>query len=443
MGMKKRAAQLDAILEAAGVLKKEAQEITHKKLDAAQPTIGDQMQAETESATKGEYASDKSVDAELKGTVEIAKKKVEGDDDKSAEKVLSETGNSVDNQYPCGTPAGTPAEVVKSAAFRTRIEAVVKSEMAKEAALKAAQEAKKEEPKEIKKEASAEQEVTTATEVLHKIASLNDVKTQEEFIKIASDIQVSFQKLQETNPLFNVAVEHKLMEKKAAEIDALAAENNMSPEDAAAALDAATEADPEAAAELQSEAEGEALSDLAGAEQEQAEFMDGLDSTAAQVSEMLGQEVTGDDIIQAVGDVVDAAEQMGVEPEVLLEAAAQELMGTGEGSEEPSEEDMAQAQQILDAAAAQGISPEEVIQAVASDMEGEGTGEAAPEAPAEEAAPEAPAAEEAPKAEEAPAEDMEKEAALKDEVSKARHEVLVKLASTRRGANLMKVLGGH
>ena len=43
MGMKKRAAQLDAILEAAGVLKKEAQEITHKKLDAAQPTIGDQM----------------------------------------------------------------------------------------------------------------------------------------------------------------------------------------------------------------------------------------------------------------------------------------------------------------------------------------------------------------------------------------------------------------
>lgn len=129
------------------------------------------------------------------------------------------------------------------------------------------------------------------------------------------------------------------MEKQAAEIDALAAENNMAPEDAAAALDAATEADPEAAAEMQNEAEGEALSDLAGAEQEQAAFMDGLDDTAAQVSEMLGQEVTGDDIAQAVSDVVDAAEQMGVEPEVLLEAAAQELMGAGDG--EPSEEDMA------------------------------------------------------------------------------------------------------
>jgi hypothetical protein len=431
MGISKRAAHLMALADAAGVLKKEAQEITHKQLDAAQPAIGDQMQKETESATKGNYASDKSVDAELKGTVEIADKKIEGDDDKKAEKVLAETGTAVDKMYPCGTPAGTPAEVVKSAAFRTRIESVVKSEMAKEAALKAAEEKAKEE--QLKKEASAkEEEVTTATEVLHKIASLNDVKSEEDFIKIASDIQVSFQKLQETNPLFNIAVEHKLMEKQAAEIDALAAENEMSPEDAAAALDAAVAEDPEAAAEIQAEAEGEALSDLAGAEQEQAAFMDGLDETAAQVSEMLGQPVSGDDIAQAVSDVVDAAEQMGVEPEVLLEAAAQELMGAGEGDEEPSEEDMAQAQQILDEAAKQGISPEEVIQAVAAEMEGEG-GEAAPEAPAE-----APAEE--PAKEEAPAEDMGKEAAYHAAVKDARQQTLVKLASTRRGANLMKVL---
>ena len=359
MGMSKRAARLMALADAAGVLnKKEAQEITHKKLDASQPTIGNEMQKEVESGSQGNYASAKSVDAELKGTVEMAPEKIEGDEDKKAEKVLSETGSTVEKMYPCGTPAPAPADVVKSAAFKTRIEAVIKSEMAKEAALKKAQEeaAKQEE---LKKEASAKEvkseaeEVTTATEVLNKIASLNDVKIQEDFIKIASDIEVSFQKLQETNPLFNIAVEHKLMEKQAAEIDALAAENGMAPEDAAAALDAATEADPEAAAEMQSEAEGEALSDLAGAEQEQAAFMDGLDSTAAQVSEMLGQEVTGDDIAQAVSDVVDAAEQMGVEPEVLLEAAAQELMGAGdEGGEEPSEEDMAQAQEILDAAAA-------------------------------------------------------------------------------------------
>ena len=449
MGMSKRAARLMALADAAGVLKKEAQEITHKKLDASQPTIGNEMQKEVESGSQGNYASAKSVDAELKGTVEMAPEKIEGDEDKKAEKVLSETGSSVEKMYPCGTPSPAPADVVKSAAFKTRIEAVIKSEMAKEAALKKAQEeatAKEPAKEDLKKEASKQEseEVTTATEVLNKIASLNDVKTQEDFIKIASDIEVSFQKLQETNPLFNIAVEHKLMEKQAAEIDALAAENGMAPEDAAAALDAAVAEDPEAAAEMQSEAEGEALSDLAGAEQEQAAFMDGLDSTAAQVSEMLGQEVTGDDIAQAVSDVVDAAEQMGVEPEVLLEAAAQELMGAGgEGGEEPSEEDMAQAQEILDQAAAQGISPEEVIQAVAQEMEGgEGAAEEAPaEAPAEEAAPaeKEPAKEEA-AAEEAPKEDMDKEAAYHEAVNQARHETLVKLASTKRGANLMKIL---
>ena len=442
MGMKERRAYLEELVKKAGVITKEAQEITHKKLDAAQPAIGDQMQKEIESGTAGNYASDKSVDAELKGTVEVAENKIEGDDDKKAEKVLSETGTSVDKIHPCGAPAGTPADVVKSAALRTRIEAAVKAEMAKEAALKQAQEeaAKQEEAKkaELEKQASAKEEtseeITTATEVMNKIANLNEVKTQDEFVKLASDIQVKFEDLQRTNPLFNVAVEHKLMEKMAAEIDALAAENGMTPEDAAAALDEATANDPEAAAEMQSEAEGEALSDLAGAEQEQAAFMDGLDQTAAQVSEMLGQEVTGDDIAQAVSDVVEAAEQMGVEPEVLLEAAAQEMMGGAGG--EPSEDDMAQAQQILDAAAAQGISPEEVIQAVASEMEG---GEAAPaeaapaEAPAETPAEEKPAEE--PAKEEKPAEDdMEKEASLK------RQEVLKKLASTKRGANLLKVL---
>lgn len=421
-----------------GQLEKEAQEIKHKKLDAAQPAIGNEMQSEIESHTQGNYASDKAVDASIGNGEAAAPEKIEGDDDKAAAKVLSTTGTPVKDMHPCGAPSGTPADVVKSAALKTRIEACVKAEMAKEAALKKAQEeATKQE--EIKKEAAAKEteEVTTATEVLSKIASLNEVKTQDEFIKLASDISVSFEDLQRTNPLFNVAVEHKLMEKMAAEIDALAAENGMSPEEAAAALDEATANDPEAAAEMRSEAEGEALSDLAGAEQEQAAFMDDLDNTAAQVSEMLGTEVTGDDIANAVEQVVDMADQMGVEPEVLLQAAVEEMTG-GEGAgEAPSEEDMAQAQEILDAAAAQGISPEEVIEAVAQEIGGEG--EAAPaEAPAEAAPEAAEAPAEEPAKEEAPAEkdgeDMDKEASLK------RREVLTKLASTKRGANLLKVL---
>lgn len=424
--MSEKQAELYGILKSAGYLAKQAQEITHKDLDAAQPAIGDKMQSETESATKGQYASDKSVDAELKGTVELAEKRVEGDDDKKAEKVLAETGTSVDKIHPCGAPGGTPADlnVVKSAALKARISSVIKAEMEKEAALKKAAEEKEEA---LKKEATAKEndEVVTATEVLNKVASLAQANSVEDLNKIASDLDVSFEALRATNPLFNVAVEHKMMEKMAAEIGALAQENGMSPEDAAAALDAATASDPAAAAELQGEAEGEALSDLAGAEQEQAAFMDGLDNTAAQVSEMLGTEVTADDIIQSVNDVVEYADQLGVEPEALLEAALQEMTA---GADEPSEEDMAQAQEILDAAAAQGISPEEVIEAVAGEVEGDAGAEAAPEAAAE-APTEAPA-------EEAPAaEDMEKEAAY-------RKEVLTKLASTRRGANLLKVLEG-
>ena len=316
---------------------KTAQEITHKKLDASQPAIGNEMQKEIEEGCQGNYASDKSVNASIANGTDPSPKKVEGDDDKKAAKVLSETGTAVKDMYPCGTPAGTPEEVVnKSAAlqFKTRIEAVIKAEMAKEAAAKAMAEEQKKatvEQEKIRKEAAAkateDENVTTATEVLAKVASLNEVKTQEDFVKLASDIQVSFEDLRRTNPLFNIAVEHKMMEKMAAEIDALAAENGMSPEDAAAALDEATANDPEAAGEMQSEAEGEALSDLAGAEQDQAAFMDDLDSTAAQVSEMLGTEVTGDDIANAVGQVVDMAEELGVEPEVLLQAAVEEMTG--------------------------------------------------------------------------------------------------------------------
>lgn len=63
-----------------------------------------------------------------------------------------------------------------------------------------------------------------------------------------------------------------------------------------------------------------------------------------------------------------------------------------------------------------------MIAAVGQQLEGTEGAEAAPEAPE---APEAPAE---------GGEDMEKEASLQ------RQEVLVKLASTKRGANLLKVL---
>lgn len=79
------------LFKQAGVLHKSAQEVTEKKLDSAQPEIGDKMQNETESGTQGNYASDPSVDANIEGQIPSVEK-IEGDDDKPADAVLSETG---------------------------------------------------------------------------------------------------------------------------------------------------------------------------------------------------------------------------------------------------------------------------------------------------------------------------------------------------------------
>lgn len=227
----------------------------------------------------------------------------------------------------------------------------------------------------------------TATEVLSKVASLKEKTTAEEVEALMQDIDADFVKLAATNPLFNVACEQALIRKMAAEVDALAAANGIPPEEAAAALDAAVAEDPEAMAELNNEAEGEALSDLAAAEQDQAALMEGLDQTAAEVSGMIGEEVTADDLIEAVNQVVEEAEAQGVEPEVLLEQAAQMLeSGADDGA-------------AMEEAAAAGVSPDEA------------------------AAQAEPAAEPAPTEEE-----IAKEACLK------------KLASTKRGANLLKIL---
>lgn len=58
--------------------------------------------------------------------------------------------------------------------------------------------------------------------------------------------------------------------------------------------------------------------------------MAGLEDAAAQASEMTGTEITPDDLIQAASDVVDQAEAMGVEPEALIQAAAEELAQGGD-----------------------------------------------------------------------------------------------------------------
>ena len=54
---------------------------------------------------------------------------------------------------------------------------------------------------------------------------------------------------------------------------------------------------------------------------------------------------------------------MGVEPEALIQAAAEQMAQSGDAP--VTEEDLAQAEQLMQEAADQGISPEEIIQAAA------------------------------------------------------------------------------
>lgn len=396
MSISKKAAKLQELLERNGLLKKAAvqqQKVEHMSLDASQPTIGNEMQKEVENGNPGtpgaEYASDKNVDAEIEGQVQPAPEDlyIEGDDNTPAKRVLSATGTSIKTM----TSAGNPTTMTKSEALNQKLQAVAKSEMKKTAAYY------RENP-------------PTATETMNKIAALTTISNPSQQQALAQDIAVDFVKLAAYNPLFRNACAYVKMNKIAEEIDALAEAQGVAPEEAAAALDEAMAADPQAQEEFENEVQGDALSELANAEASTEDFLGGLDDAAAQASELTGIEITPDDLIQAANDVVEQADALGVEPEALIQAAAEEM---AQGGDAPvSEEDLAQAEQLMQEAADQGVSPEEVIEAVAAD---EGGADTADEA--------------------APAEDTG------DEEGQVKEACLRHLATTRRGQMLARMMG--
>lgn len=378
--MNKKREYLNSLLKEAGYLAKEAQDIKHMSLDASQPTIGNKMQRETERGSQGNYASDPSVDAQIKGTIEVADNKVEGPEDEMAARVFSRTGNPVRTI----TPDGVSTSLPKTASLMNKIESVVSTEMRKQAAYN-------------------EDNVVTATEVMRKIAALDTCRTNNEVSALMQDIDVDFKKLAAYNPLFNEACEHVMMRKMAEEIAALSEAEGIPEEAAAEMLDTATAADPAAAAQLEDQVQGEALSELADMQASQAEMIEGLQTVADEASNALGQPISPDDIVMAVQDVMAQADQMGVEPEVLIQAAAEDMMqGAGD---DVTGEDMAAAEQLLEEAAAEGVSPEEVISGLSEGI-----------------------------AQEAPIQ----EAPIQQDIEK--HACLNKLASTRRGANLNYIL---
>ena len=266
---------------------------------------------------------------------------------KDPERALAQTGTSVDTMSEDGSPTGTPAQVAKTAALYRSTLAGIINQMNKRAYM------------------TNDTDFRNGTEVLQKFASLSPNSTAADIAEAQQDLL----KLASTNPFFHICRERIMMEKLAEDIDALAESAGISPEQAAEELQMAAEANPEMMEELEDEAEGEAVADLAEAEGAADEFMSGVDAMAANASEALGTEVTADDILEAADQTTELAEQLGVPPEALIEEAISQ-MTEGDGGAEVTPEDEANAQMILEEAAANGISPEEVIQFAAEELGG-------------------------------------------------------------------------
>lgn len=361
--LQQKAATLAQILAANKLTKAAEQEIEHKGL-LDQNNLGKEQTEEIHQNIDG-------VNADTPAAANPAHENVQEVTgaqslNASPESALNATGTTVETITPDGNATGTPAEQAKSASdYRAELAGILAG-MKKAAAAHAGSE-------------SNADDFRTGSEVLAKFASLTPNSTEEDLAAATEDLV----KLASANPVFQICRDRILMEKMAADIDALAEAEGISPEEAAAELDAAAEANPDMVAEMEDEANGEAVADLAAAEEATDAFMGDIQGMADNASAALGTEVTPDDIIAAADETVALADQLGVPPEALIQEAMNQLMGEG-AAPEVTPEDEANAQAILDEAAANGISPEEVIQMASEEL---GGGEVAPAEPAAEEAP--------------------------------------------------------
>jgi len=344
-----KANRVAELLAQYGLNKEAKQTITHTNL-LAQNNLGREMTNEIHENEEGVQADTEA--AENKPTAKIDAIPNAQNLNTSAEQALANTGSTVETQESDGSSAEMPAEQAKSAAAFAQ---VLKQIQDKKAA------AKKEEDSFI-----------TATEVFAKWASLGPRSTQADIDAATA----SLQKLASVNPAFTATRDNIIAMKKYAEAEELAEAADIAPEDAAAALDAAVEANPEMDAEILDEANGEAVADLADAEQEVGELTDGAQMLADGASQILDADVTPDDIADALDTVTEMADEMGVDPIELIQAAAEEI----QQGEEPTEEDMANAEELVAFAEEQGMTPDELIQEIAASIEADEMGGEEPEA---------------------------------------------------------------
>ena len=303
------------------------QEIKHEEV-TSQDNLGKEMTQEINSFVEGTVASTPAAANKSKDTVDTPPNCQ--DLNKSPEAALASTGTSIKTVDQDGNPSASPMQLGKSAADYKAELAYMLAAMNKKAAM------------EKQAAENFEANFRTGTEVMQKFASLTPTSTQDEINECAEELQ----KLASTNPMFQVCRDRILMEKLAADVEALADAQGISPDEAAAALDEAAAADPSIMEEAEDEANGEAVAELADAESATDDLMGGIEELAANASQATGQEVTPDDI-------------------------------------EVTPEDEANAQAIMEEAAANGISPDEVLQMAAEELGGGGEAATAEEASAE------------------------------------------------------------
>ncbi len=342
-----KAATLAEILDKNRLTKAASQTITHKSL-LDQTNLGKEQTDDVANATQGVLAStDEAANHSKENVGEIPNAQSLNT---SGEAAIRAGGRKIKTQTEDGDASGTPAEQAKVASYyRKRLAQISQNKQASQ--------------KEVVTGVNMD-DFRTGSEVLEKVASLVHRATNQDLWE-AEDALI---KLAATNPLFNVCKERILMNKMAQDIKDLAEAEGISEEEAAANLQEAAEANPEMLAEIDEEATGEALVDLADAEVETAEFIRGLEEMAAHASEVTGEVVTPDDLIAAADEVAAMAEATGVPAEALIAQAVEEM----QGGEEPTEEDMMEAEAIMEEAAAMGVSPEEVIEAVLAESDAEG-----------------------------------------------------------------------
>ena len=346
-----KAASLAQILAANKLTKSAEQEITHTE-PTAQTDLGKEQTQEIKKYVEGDLAF---TDA-AKNTPKDQVQEIPGAQSLNAtpESALAATGTKVENITTDGCPTGTPQDQAKKASdYRAQLAGILKQTQQKKAA-------------QVQKQASfTEADFRTGTEVMEKFASLTPNSTQEDILAAQEDLI----KLANTNPIFGIIRDRIIQTKMAADIDALAEAEGISPEEAAAEMQAAADADPSMMAALEDEANGEAVAELAEAEEATDGLMTEIQGMADAASQTLGEQVTPDDIVAAAEETDRMAAELGVPPEVLIQAALDEMNGEAAAAE-VTPEDEANAQQILDAAAAEGISPEEVIQMATNELEG-------------------------------------------------------------------------